>query len=288
MEDITVQSPRVIRILGQNASPFTLQGTNCYLVGTGKSRILIDTGSGLWAFQELLQKAMKDNNVEKLDSVVLTHHHIDHIGGVKNLFSLVKDQKLLIYYYVGNNEVYWKEKDPPFEYVSLCENCLIFTEGATLEIWTTPGHTSDSVCIWLREEQALFSGDSILGDDKSPVIEELSSYLLSMSKLLALLDSYGPKVRIYPGHGPLIENGNGAIRLQIDKREQRNQEILTLLTNKWMTIDGLTTGIYSKIPKDLRMAARGNVKRHLQYLKELGLIREKKLEGISAYIRQTD
>ena len=90
-------SPRIICLLGMNPSPYTLNGTCCYLVGTGKRRFLIDTGenpeygplaaSNHEKFLKNLQKTLQEEDCT-LEMILVTHLHGDHFGGVLGVLDL--------------------------------------------------------------------------------------------------------------------------------------------------------------------------------------------------------
>ena len=94
-------TPSVIRILAQNASPFLAGGTNCYLVGKGPKRLLIDTGSpGEQSVINPLKQVLAEEKCE-VENILITHWHYDHIGGVKavlesskNPINLFKHQRI--------------------------------------------------------------------------------------------------------------------------------------------------------------------------------------------------
>ena len=78
---------RVWRILGLNPGAYTLQGTNTYLVGTGPSRLLIDTGAGVRGYVDNVVECMKQSGCERLEAILITHWHHDHTGGLADLLA---------------------------------------------------------------------------------------------------------------------------------------------------------------------------------------------------------
>src|SRR5262249_61026650 len=86
LPDYARHSPRVATVLGHNPGPFTGPGTNTYLIGSSEHPILLDTGQGVPIWSELLVAALKELcGSSALDRIVLTHAHVDHIGGVKQV-----------------------------------------------------------------------------------------------------------------------------------------------------------------------------------------------------------
>jgi len=263
-------SPRVLRILGCNPGPMTLQGTNTYVVGKGKDRLLIDTGDGKQP--EYFLNLKKSLNFDRfgLSGIILTHWHHDHVGGVAEaLKSCHKGAK--VYKFPRQED----ELALPsgVEVTPIQDQQVFEVDGATLTAIHTPGHTTDHVILHLKEENAVFSGDCILGEGTA-VFEDLHDYMLSLNKILEI----DPKV-IYPGHGQFIKDPREKIEYYIHHRNERERQILQCLqddkTSAGLTPMDLVKKIYTDTPESLYVAAGKNVSHHLQKLCKEGKACEK-------------
>ncbi len=236
-------SPTCIRILGGNPGRMALQGTNTYLLGTGPKRILIDTGEGMPAWIAAVQRTL-DEEKATVAAALVTHWHIDHVSGVKQLLELSPD-----------TEVFKNRPEPGQSDIKDGQEFRV--EGASLRAVHAPGHTVDHMVFLLEEEDAMFTGDNVLGQGTS-VFEDLGIYMATLANMKSLF-----KGRAYPGHGPVLEDGPAKIQEYIHHRREREDQVLQKLRSE-RTADGWTStelvqAIYWDVKKDLHPAAERGI-----------------------------
>jgi glyoxylase-like metal-dependent hydrolase (beta-lactamase superfamily II) len=171
----------------------------------------------------------------------------------------------------------WKDADLPAGIVDLRDGQAVAGDGVTLIPVHTPGHASDHLCYFMPEEQALFTGDLILGGSTTVIPDEdgdLAQYLDSLRRVQAL----GVR-RIYPAHGPVIEDAPGKIQEYLDHRMLRERQILEALGAGARTIPDMVKVIYADVPVALHGAAGMSVHSHLKKLKREGRVSEELLAG---------
>ncbi len=262
--DVDVWSDRVAVALGQNPSPFTGPGTNTYLLGTGRRRILLDPGQGVDAYLGFLEEAMEREGCEAIQEIVLTHGHPDHIGGCEQVMKRFGELTV--------KKKPWPEVDEAyaFDITPIDDGDIVEAEGITLRAIHTPGHAPDHLCFMVEEEGALISGDNILGVGTTVIPAQSGDLAQYMSSLRRLRDE--KPTRIYPAHGPCIEDGVAKIQEYIDHRLLRNDQILAAMKGGAQEVPAIVAIVYAAYPKALHAAAGQSVTSHLLNLEREGRV----------------
>ena len=148
--------------------------------------------------------------IADLKSILITHAHFDHIGGVKWFIAQSK-QKPIVALHAADLDL-WREgggsKDFGFDLkvgsepdLFLQDNQIISLGKISIKVMHTPGHTPGHVTFLIAEDLAAFCGDLIFyhgvgrTDLKMSNEEDLR---LSITEKIFTLD---PKTKLYPGHG---------------------------------------------------------------------------------------
>jgi ribonuclease/clavin/mitogillin len=231
-------------------------------VGTGRTRLLIDTGEGKPAWIASLKDTLQKENAI-VGQAVITHWHHDHVGGIQHLLEL--SPSTVIY------------KNQPSDGQQDIEDGQQFeVEGASLHTVHSPGHTQDHMALVLENEDAMFTGDNVLGHGTA-VFEDLYTYIKSLNKMK---DAF--KGRAYPGHGSVIDDGPSKIAEYIKHRQMREDQVIQVLKSarvvegadagptdidEWTSMD-IVKIIYKDVPESLHLAANGGITQILLKLEE--------------------
>jgi hydroxyacylglutathione hydrolase len=186
---------------------------NCSIVGDEQTReaMVIDPGDDIDNVLAVLQR-----HGLTLKQIVITHAHIDHIGGAAKLKRItgapvllnVNDQALLKMLDV---QATWLGMRPPEETTidaSLTTGDKVQTGSLVADVLHTPGHTEGSICLYFAAENKLIAGDTLFAGSIGRTDLPGGSYKKIIESLHGPVLALPDETIVVPGHGPLTTIGD--------------------------------------------------------------------------------
>lgn len=271
-EEVQQVSPLVRRVIANNGGPFTFTGTCSYIVGHGEVAI-IDPGPDDDVHVEALLGAVRN---EVVRSILVTHPHRDHCGGVDALRAATgapvlgclpqprqEASPVTVATDLGDGIGYRPDR-------ALGDGEIVSGSGFRLEVVATPGHAAQHLAFCLPEERALFSGDHVMAWSTTivaPPDGSMRAYRASLDRLLARSDEI-----YWPGHGGPVRHPGAFVAALARHRRNREAAILDRLGAGDATVATLVARIYRDLAPSLRGGAALSVLAHLEDLVERGLV----------------
>ena len=250
--------------------------TNCYLIYSSQSLLIIDPGSPYEDEQRALATAVDELLAEgrTLSGILLTHVHPDHVGGVNALREQFGDVR------VSAHELTAAALPDTKVDTMIDDQDVLVLEGEpriSLRVMHTPGHARGHLCLYDERSGTLISGDNIVGLGSvliDPPEGNMRDYLRSLERMGAL-----PNLSvIFGGHGPAIANPYSKIDEYISHRLDREQKILAAVRAGAATLKDIVAIVYTDVsPKAHAMAERA-VLAHLEKLIEDKLVQRNEQE----------
>jgi glyoxylase-like metal-dependent hydrolase (beta-lactamase superfamily II) len=275
-------SPLIRRVTANNPGPFTYKGTGTYIVGRGEVAV-IDPGPDMAEHLEAIHAAIPG---ERVSHILVTHHHLDHSPLAKPLSQrtgakvwgravagpIVEDAVKL--------EAGYDRFTPD---IPLSGGEVIEGDGWTFEAIHTPGHTSNHICYVLREENALFSGDHIMGWSTTVVTPpdgNMGDYLRSLERIRERGFS-----TLWPTHGPPIREVEPFIDAYAAHRRDRERQILDRLAAGDTRIKIMVPTMYAAVDPRLYPSAAHSVLAHMIELVKSGRVSSDGPPGLDSEYR---
>lgn len=256
---------RVVPVRTPTLPPAT--HTNSYVVGDGAMWVF-DPASPWPEEQERLAAALQEriDAGERLERIVLTHHHADHVGGavvLRERFGVPIAAQAWTAAHVGFpvDEV-WPDGE--------ARDC----GGVTLRAVFTPGHAPGHFVFHDADSGAMIAGDMVAGVGTiliSPVDGDLGQYLDSLDRMRGL----SPTV-LLPAHGDPLHQADAILAFYIAHRHQRSEQIRVGLDELGTaTPEELVPIVYADLDPRAHPIAAAQIVSHLRWMKVHGLATER-------------
>ena len=251
------------RVLAPNPSPMTLEGTNTYLLGRpgAGELIVVDPGPDVDRHRHAIEATARAADAE-IVAVVVTHHHADHAQAA----GWAEGWKVPLY-----------AADPGLvpRAERLVDGARLERAALVLQMVHTPGHSSDHLCLLVRDTGVVLAGDHVLGRGTSVVAwpdGDLTAYMGSLRRLATL-----QAIRLDPGHGPSLDDPAATIARYLAHREERERQIIAELMAAGRLDTDTTPGaivkqVYADVDPALHPAAERSVRAHLEKLIADGMV----------------
>lgn len=267
-------SPLIRRVIAANPGPFTFTGTGTYIVGrasAGAGVAVIDPGPPDDTHLAALLTAVEGQAVSH---VLVTHTHRDHSPLARPFAHAVGAPVLAarppaqVVHASGSLD---EEDDETFAPdIVLAGGEVLEGDGWTIEVMATPGHASNHMAFVLREENALFSGDHVMGWSTTVVAPpdgDMTAYMASLDAVIARDFS-----TIWPTHGAPVTDPAQFLRAYRAHRLEREAQIVSQLAAGPRRIADMVPTLYAAVDARLWPAAGLSVWAHLIALERAGRV----------------
>ena len=267
-------SSLIQRVVANNPGPFTYTGTGTYIVGRDEPEAVVavlDPGPADPVHLEALLAAVAGRRVSH---VLVTHTHRDHsllarpFAERTGATILAARPPLAVTHASGPLE---EDEDDAFQPDTiLTDGEVIAGDGWTFEALFTPGHASNHMAFVLREEDALFCGDHVMGWSTTVVAPpdgDMADYMASLDAVIARRFA-----TLWPTHGAPVADPQPFLAAYRAHRLAREDQVLARLAAGDVTIAAMVPVLYAAVDNRLWPAASLSVLAHLIKLVKEGRV----------------
>jgi glyoxylase-like metal-dependent hydrolase (beta-lactamase superfamily II) len=252
--------PYLQQIRAPNRGPMTLDGTNTWVItDPAEGALVVDPGPAIESHLATITAAC----APRLTTILLTHRHLDHSEGA----AVLAEQ--------ADCGVRAADRQFRIGRDGLDGGQLIALGALSLEVFETPGHTSDSRSLLLSGPDGvrrLLTGDMVLGRGTTVITHpdgNLEAYLDSLDLLERLVTTRNV-VELLPGHGPIVTDPLSWLSFYRRHRHERLDEIRAAIAAGDRTASEIVARVYADVDRSVWPAAEQSVRAQLDYLRQHG------------------